>query len=126
MELVLSLLSGQVGKYLFYLIIIAGISAAGYNWFQKYVYTKQQEALAQYNITQLKQTIEDQAKHIQQMQQINNFQLETIAELNKNKEKLNSEMGAIEARIKTMVDQNKDRPSSDILKETMKELENIK
>lgn len=83
---------------------------------------EKQVALQQYNITQLEQNVKDKQLFIEQQQAIFKNRDEEIDLLEKQKQALENKLKAIESEIDVEVGKGNDRPSSDILKETIRKL----
>lgn len=122
MELFISLVSSRSIKWLSILIIVAGLAGGLYSKHRQIVDLEKQTALQAYNIKQLEQSIKDKDLFIEQQQAIFKNRDEEVAKLEIQKQALENKLKTIESRIDVEVGKGHDRPSSDILKNTIKEL----
>lgn len=122
MNIILSLISSGALKWLSILILFFGLIGEAYHQHRKIVENEKLIALQQYNINQLEQNVKDKNAFIEQQQAIFKNRDEEISKLEKQKEALDNKLKAIESEIDVEVGKGNDRPSSDILKNTIKEL----
>lgn len=80
------------------------------------------EALAVYNRTQLKQLLKDQRDFISKMNELSELQKRTIADLQKQNDMLNTKLGVVDTYLSSQEARNADKPSSEVLKNTIRQL----
>lgn len=122
MNILLSLISSGAIKWLSILIIVVGLVSGIYSKHRQIVELEKQVALQQYNIKQLEQNVKDKQLFIEQQQAIFKNRDEEVDLLEKQKQALENKLKAIESEIDAEVGKGNDRPSSDILKETIRKL----
>lgn len=122
MNILLSLISSGAIKWLSILIIVVGLVSGIYSKHRQIVELEKQVALQQYNIKQLEQNVKDKQLFIEQQQAIFKNRDEEVDLLEKQKQALENKLKAIESEIDVEVGKGNDRPSSDILKETLRKL----
>lgn len=122
MQILLALLTSTATKYIAILLILVGATFFLHN----YVELQKTNALAEYNINQLKQSIKDKESEIKLLKKINEAAIDEIEKLNLKKNEVEKKTSDIEKKIDKKVIEKKDRESSDILKELFKELGNQK
>ena len=122
MNILLSLISSGAIKWLSILILVGGLVSGLYMKHRQIVNLEKQVALQQYNINQLKQNVKEKELFIEQQQSIFKNRDEEIEKLESQKQALENKLKAIESQIDVEVGKGNDRPSSDILKETIKRL----
>lgn len=122
MQLLLSFITSSGVKWLSILIIVAGLAGSVYMKHRQIVELEKKTALQEYNIKQLQQSIKDRDILLDQMQSIAKNRDEEIASLEKQKQALDNKLKAIESAIDVEVGKGNDRPSSNILKNTIREL----
>ncbi len=81
-------------------------------------------ALAEYNLKQAQQTIADQNKMLEDMKKINDNKESIVQELTKQRAAVEKSLVEIEKRIRNNPKVS-DRQASDLLKETIRELEGV-
>lgn len=123
MNLIISFITSGGMKWLSILILVVGLVGGLYSKHRQIVDQEKQIALQQYNIKQLEQSIIDRDVLINQMQVIAKNKDEAIAKLEKQRATLDSKLKTIESDIDVEVGKGNDRPSSDILKETIRKLD---
>jgi len=122
MEIFISFLTSGNIKWITIFLIFLGISGGLYVKHRQIVELEKQTALQEYNIRQLEQSLKDKDKFIEQQQTISKNKDEALTKLEIQKEALNNKLKTIESAIDVEVGKGNDRPSSDILKETIKRL----
>ena len=122
MNILLSLISSGAIKWLSILILVGGLVTGLYTKHRQIVNLEKQVALQQYNINQLEQNVKDKELFIENLGIISKNKDEIISSLNKQKEELDSKLKQIESAIDVEVGKGNDRSSSDILKNTIREL----
>ena len=122
MNFLISFFASGGMKWLSILIIVAGLAGGLYSKHRQIVDLEKQTALQAYNIKQLQQSIKDKDLFIEQQQAIFKNRDEEVAKLEIQKQALENKLKTIESRIDVEVGKGNDRPSSDILKNTIKEL----
>jgi len=122
MNILLSLISSGAIKWLSILILVGGLVTGLYTKHRQIVNLEKQVALQQYNINQLEQNVKDKELFVENLAIISKNKDEIISSLNKQKEELDSKLKEIESAIDVEVGKGNDRSSSDILKNTIREL----
>ena len=122
MNILLSLISSGALKWLSILILVGGLVSGLYMKHRQIVNLEKQVALQQYNINQLEQNVKDKELFIEQQQTIFKNRDEAVEKLESQKQALENKLKAFESHIDVEVGKGNDRPSSDILKETIKRL----
>ncbi len=122
MNILLSLISSGAIKWLSILILVGGLVSGIYMKHRQIVDLEKQVALQQYNINQLEQNVKDKELFVENLAIISKNKDEIISSLNKQKEELDSKLKQIESAIDVEVGKGNDRSSSDILKNTIREL----
>lgn len=84
------------------------------------------EALAVYNRTQLEQLLKDQRDFIDKMNELSDLQKKTMIDLEKQNVALNAKLGAVDAYLSSQEAIGANKPSSDVLKNTIRQLESLK
>ena len=126
MNILLSLISSGAIKWLSILILIFGLIGGAYQQHRKIVENEKLIALQQYNINQLEQNVKDKNAYIQKMEEISKSKSAIINDLYKKNDALSEKAKDIEIVIERDKATGKDRDSSDLLKDTFRELENMK
>lgn len=126
MNILLSLISSGALKWLSILILFFGLIGGAYHQHRKIVETEKQLALQQYNINQLEQNVKDKNAYIQKMEEISKHKSDIINDLYKTNDNLSNKAKDIEIVIERDKATGKDRDSSELLKDTFRELENMK
>ena len=126
MNILLSLISSGAIKWLSILILVSGLVGGAYYQHRKIVDTEKQLALQQYNINQLEQNVKDKDLYIKKMEEISIDKSKIINDLYKQNDALSNKAKDIEIIIEKDKANGKDRESSEILKDTFRELENMK
>ena len=126
MNILLSLISSGAIKWLSILILIFGLIGGAYQQHRKIVENEKLIALQQYNINQLEQNVKDKNAYIQKMEEISKSKSAIINDLYKKNDALSEKSKDIEIVIERDKATGKDRDSSDLLKDTFRELENMK
>lgn len=122
MNILLSLISSGAIKWVSILILVAGLVSGIYVKHRQIVNLEKQVALQQYNINQLEQNVKDKELFIEQLESISKSRDEEVSTLQKQTEALNNKLKAIESEIDVEVGKKNDRPSSKILKDTIRKL----
>lgn len=122
MELVLSFLTSSASKWI--AILLTVLSVGGYIYYSKVEYGKLQKQIAtyEYNLNQLSQSLKDEQAQRKSAEEINSAQSNIINNIIKEREELEKKMKEAEIEIEKEVVKGNDRPSSNILKETIKRL----
>ncbi len=122
MELVLSFLTSSTSKWI--AILLTVLSVGGYIYYSKVEYGKLQKQIAtyEYNLNQLSQSLKDEQAQRKSAEEINSAQSNIINNIIKEREDLEKKMKEAEIEIEKEVVKGNDRPSSNILKETIKRL----
>lgn len=122
MELFISLLTSGNIKWISIFLIFLGISGGLYFKHRQIVDQEKQIALQQYNIRQLEQNLKDKEKFISDLDKISKNKDEAINLLEKQRQTLDNKLKEVDSEIDLEVGKGNDRPSSNILKETIKRL----
>jgi len=119
---IIGIITGPLGKIIGYVAI--GLSLAGvvsYLWFSRINLIKDnvklKDALSQYELT-----IEQQQKTIEDMKKIQELANQTTKDLNDKLLEQDKKYNDIQMYLNSADAKNHDRPASDILKQTIKEL----
>jgi uncharacterized coiled-coil protein SlyX len=81
-----------------------------------------QQALLEANNKQLTKIVEDQEKFIKQMSEVFTLQKDTIEEMSKKNDQLIDQLSSIELYLNSDKSIKDNRPSSELLKETIRRL----
>lgn len=117
-------ISSFVSRNFIYGLVAAVIATIIGIFIHNYNETIRQAALAEYNLKQAQQTINDQNKFIEEMQNINKDKEKIVNDLIKQRESVEQSLKDIEERIRSNP-KSADREASDLLKQTIKELEGV-
>lgn len=124
--ILLSLITSGSIKWLSILVIIAGLAGGLYMKHREIVNNEKQIALQQYNIKQLEQTIKDRDAYIDEIENVNRARSEAINGLTQKNRELEKRLESVVSHIDKHVGAGRDRESSQILKDTIKSLEEMK
>lgn len=122
----LSLITSGSIKWLSILIIIAGLAGGLYMKHREIVNNEKQIALQQYNIKQLEQTIKDRDAYIVEIENLAKSRAESVNVLREKTKELEDKLQSVVSNIDKHVGAGHDRESSQILKDTIKSLEEMK
>jgi hypothetical protein len=117
-------ISSFVSRNFIYGLVAAVLATIVGIFIHNYNETIRQAALAEYNLKQAQQTISDQNKFIEEMQNINKDKEKIVNDLIKQRESVEQSLKDIEERIRSNP-KSADREASDLLKQTIKELEGV-
>lgn len=84
------------------------------------------EALALYNLNQMEQIIKDQSEFISKMYELSELQKSTLTNLRTQNDTLNRKLGTIDDYLLSKEAAAADKTSSEILKNTVRQLELLK
>lgn len=126
MEILLSLITSGSLRYIVILLLFAIGGTYFYVSYKNYGELQRELAQYQYNINQLEQLVKDKDKLIQNLNQINKDKDEAVGLLEQQKTELQEKMKQIESDVDVEVGKGNDRPSSNILKETIRKLGGMK
>lgn len=124
--ILLSLITSGSVKWLFIFLIIAGLTGGLYMKHREIVDNEKQIALQEYNIKQLEQNLKEKDVYIKQMEDINKHKSEIVANLYIERDKLEEKLKNTVSKIDRHVGAGHDRESSQILKDTIRSLEEMK
>lgn len=124
--ILLSLITSGSVKWLSILVIVAGLAGGLYMKHREIVNNEKQIALQQYNIKQLEQTIKDRDAYIEEIENIARSRAETVNGLRQKTKELEDKLQSVVSNIDKEVGAGHDRGSSQILKDTIKSLEQMK
>lgn len=113
-------------KYVIYGIILATAISIFSTFVLMWKSSIRQQALLEANNKQLTQVVEDQQKFIKQMNDVFTLQQMTIDELSKKNDQLSIQLSGIETYLNSDKSIKDNRPSSELLKETIRRLGNTK
>lgn len=120
----LNLISGPAGKLLGYIIGGAAIlGVISYLWISYKGNIEENARLKQQN-NQLQQTVKEQNKSIEHLQNLQKIQDSVTTELEKKNQQIDDKHRSLESYLNGAEAQKENRPSSNILKQTIKELSN--
>ncbi len=80
------------------------------------------QAIAEQNRRQLEQIVTDQQRFIRELQAINNLQLETLRALERQNEIVSTRLRRVTQYLESPQAQNANRPSSEVLRNTIRQL----
>lgn len=126
MEILLSLITSGSLRYIVILLLFAIGGTYFYVSYKNYGELQRELAQYQYNINQLEQLVKDKDKLISNLNQINKDKDQAVDLLSKEKDALQEKMKKIESDVDVEVGKGNDRPSSNILKETIRKLGGMK
>lgn len=124
--ILLSLITSGSIKWLSILVIVAGLAGGLYMKHREIVNNEKQIALQQYNIKQLEQTIKDRDAYIDEIENVNRARSEAINGLTQKNRELEKRLESVVSQIDKHVGAGRDRESSQILKDTIRSLEEMK
>ena len=122
MEIILSLITSGGIKYIAILALVLIGGTYFYVSYKNYGELQRELAQYEYNMKQLQQSLIDKEKFIKQLQQISKDKDEALSLLEQQRSELNSKLQEIESAVDVEVGKGNDRPSSNILKETVRKL----
>ena len=105
------------------LYIAAAVALSGIYYYWKS--SVEQEALMEYNQKQLEQSLEDQKKMRAALDDIQQKQADIIKKTEEDKRALDEKLSVVDSTLDSEKAKKQDRPSSDILKNTVKQLRDI-
>lgn len=124
--ILLSLITSGSVKWLSILVIMAGLVGGLYMKHREIVNNEKQIALQQYNIKQLEQTIKDRDAYIEEIENLAKSRSETVNGLRQKTKELEDKLQSVVSEIDKHVGAGHDKESSQILKDTIKSLEQMK
>lgn len=124
--ILLSLITSGSIKWISILVIVAGLAGGLYMKHREIVNNEKQIALQQYNIKQLEQTIKDRDAYIAEIENVARARSEAINNLARKNKELEDKLDSVVTEIDKHVGAGHDRASSQILKDTIKSLEQMK
>ena len=124
--ILLSLVSSGALKWISILILVFGLIGGMYSKHRQIVEQEKQIALQQYNINQLEQTIKDRDAYISEIEDISRSRAERVNSLMEKNKQLEDKLQSVVSEIDKHVGAGHDRGSSQILKDTIKSLEQMK
>jgi hypothetical protein len=123
MNILLNLINSGGIKWISILILVGGLISGLYVKHREIVDLEKKVVLQQYNINQLEENIKLKNLFIEQQQSISKNKDEAITTLQKQREILDNKLKTIETDIDVEVGKGNDRSSSNILKETIRKLQ---
>jgi len=124
--ILLSLVSSGALKWISILILVFGLIGGMYSKHRQIVDQEKQIALQQYNINQLEQTIKDRDAYISEIEDISRSRAERVNGLIEKNKQLEDKLQSVVSEIDKHVGAGHDRESSQILKDTIRSLEQMK
>ena len=124
--ILLSLVSSGALKWISILILVFGLIGGMYSKHRQIVEQEKQIALQQYNINQLEQTIKDRDAYISEIEDISRSRAERVNSLMEKNKQLEDKLQSVVTEIDKHVGAGHDRQSSQILKDTIKSLGDVK
>lgn len=114
--------SGTIGKVVLWMVGI--VSVIGIIFTAKYLYDSAIEArvLLEYNKQQLEQVVKSQEEYISQLKQLQEIQKQVSDELKQKITEVDQKVDNVNDFIDSTDIEGKDKPSSEILKETVRRL----
>jgi len=113
---------GRLQLYIFIGILVFGALSAGYYSWRKGI---EREALLEYNQAQLEQNIKDQQALKEKLENITHKQKEIEQANSADKKIFNDKIGNISNDLNSAETVATDKPSSQILKDTVKKLQKV-
>jgi uncharacterized transporter YbjL len=104
--------------------IIGGIALAGivFGLYSMHNAGIRREAIAEHNRRQLEQVVLDQERFIRELQSVNNLQLETLGALQRQNDIVTSRLRRVTQYLESPQAQAGNRPSSDVLRNTVRQI----
>lgn len=124
--ILLSLISSGALKWISILVLVFGLVGGMYSKHRQIVDQEKQIALQQYNIKQLEQTVKDRDRYIGEVEDLYRTRSERVNELLLENKELEKKLEAINTQIDKHVGAGRDKESSQILKDTIKSLGEMK
>ena len=124
--ILLSLISSGALKWIFILVLVFGLVGGMYFKHRQIVENEKQIALQQYNIKQLEQVVKDRDAYIQEIENLARSRAESVENLKKKNKVLEDRLADVVSEIDKHVGAGHDRQSSQILKDTIRSLEQMK
>lgn len=122
MELILSFLTSSSAKWIAIFLTVLFVGGYAVYSINQYADLKTQLAKYEYNINQLNQALKDEQSLRKHVEEISQAKSDVINHIIKEKDDLEAKMKEVEVEIEKEVVKGNDRPSSNILKETIKRL----
>ncbi len=122
MGLILSFLTSSSAKWIAILLLF--LSFGGYIYYTKVEYGNLQKQLVtyEYNLNQLKQSLKDEQTQRKHAEEISAAKSDVLNHIIQERDELEKKIKEVEIEIEKEVVKGNDRPSSNILKETIKRL----
>jgi peptidoglycan hydrolase CwlO-like protein len=124
--ILLSLISSGALKWISILVLVFGLVGGMYSKHRQIVDQEKQIALQQYNIKQLEQTVKDRDRYIGEVEDLYRSRSERVNELLLENKELEKKLEAINTQIDKHVGAGRDKESSQILKDTIRSLGEMK
>lgn len=124
--ILLSFITSGGIKWISILLLVSGLVTGLYMKHRQIVENEKQIALQQYNIKQLEQTLKDRDAYIDEIEDINRSRAERVDGLIKKNNILEEKLKSTVSEIDKHIGAGHDRQSSQILKDTIKSLEQMK
>jgi peptidoglycan hydrolase CwlO-like protein len=112
----------MLNKYVIYGIIIAIIIAMIGITYVAWEAKIKQQALIEYNQTQIQQVIKDKAELEKKLNNVKNLADDVSKKLNDKVDALNNKTADLEAYLNSKETKSQDKPTSNIIKRTLEEL----
>jgi uncharacterized protein (DUF3084 family) len=124
--ILLSFITSGGIKWVSILLLVSGLVTGLYMKHRQIVENEKQIALQQYNIKQLEQTIKDRDAYIDEIEDISRSRAERVNGLIEKNKQLEDKLQSVVSEIDKHIGAGHDRESSQILKDTIKSLEQMK
>ena len=124
--IILSFISSGALKWITILVLIFGLIGGMYSKHRQIVENEKQIALQQYNIKQLEQVVKDRDAYIQEIEDLAKARAESVENLKRKNKVLEDKLADVVSTIDKHIGAGHDRQSSQILKDTIKSLEQIR
>ena len=124
--ILLSFITSGGIKWVSIFLLVSGLVTGLYMKHRQIVENEKQIALQQYNINQLEQTIKDRDAYIDEIEDINRSRAERVDGLIKKNSILEEKLKSVVSEIDKHIGAGDDRKSSQILKDTIKSLGEMK
>jgi uncharacterized protein HemX len=114
---------GKLAGYAIMIVLAIGVTVGGYFVWRNHI---QNQAMQVFNQQQMEQATKDRADFQKKLQQIDTLQNQILDNLQKQIDTAKNESDAIQEYLDSDQAKSIDRPSSEILKETIRRLSNRK
>ena len=112
----------RIAIYVIIAGLLAGMATAAYLGWEHVI---EQRALAASNQAQMEQTLRDQQKYIQQQQDLNDSARDAVRQMENNNASMRRQLGSVNTYLNSPQARTADRPTSDVLKQTINQLRSL-